>query len=87
MRKITIALLLIVLCFCTFAETKENLPQKMRHSLGSSLFMLVNAVPDQDNPPGYFMLRYGYKFLLCCYSAKINKFWKLLVNSCFYFFC
>lgn len=35
-------------------------PGPRRHSIGSSLFVLVNLVP-MENSPGFFQLSYGYR--------------------------
>ena len=42
------------------AQTDESDPAYRRHTVGSSLFILANLVP-QSNPPHFSQLNYGYR--------------------------
>jgi hypothetical protein len=42
------------------AQTEASDPNYRRHSIGSSLFMLMNLAPLSD-PPSFFQLNYAYR--------------------------
>jgi hypothetical protein len=58
--------LLVVLCVLlgvprdASAQTEASDPNYRRHSIGSSLFMLMNLAP-LSNPPSFYQLNYAYR--------------------------
>lgn len=45
----------------TFGQQKSSEKPFRRHFVGTSLFTLVNLIPNQEAPPRFFQLNYGYR--------------------------
>ena len=57
---------LLSVLFCFFAmhlqaQTKNELDLTPKYFIGTSAFVLVNLVPNQENPPGFVQLNFGYR--------------------------
>ena len=62
MKSLVLAFMFIVLSVGLFAQKKKTQFPENRYFIGTSAFILINLVPDQQNPPGFFQLNFGYWF-------------------------
>lgn len=56
-------LLSVLLCFFAMllqAQAKNKLDSTSNYFIGTSAFILANLVPNQENPPDFFQLNFGY---------------------------
>lgn len=59
-RPTTGLLTALLLCAHIHAKTDTSMSDKGKCFVGTSAFILMNLIPNQENPPGYFQLNLGY---------------------------
>lgn len=61
MKRIIVGLVFaLLLCMPVSAEKSNAVSDKGKCFVGTSAFILMNLIPNQENPPGYFQLNFGY---------------------------
>lgn len=62
MKKITLTLLIIVICISlVFSQKTERDSTSRKFFIGSTLWLLGNFIPDDPNPPELVQLHFGYQ--------------------------